>query len=60
MVKLKIVWTKFAISELKSIYEFYKYKAGISVTEKIKKRIFYKSQTITKSPFIRSYRRKFI
>ena len=50
MVKLKIVWTKFAISELKSIYEFYKYKAGISVAEKIKKRIFIKVKQLQNHP----------
>ena len=40
MVKLKIVWTKFAIFELKGIYKYYKCNASISVAWNIKKKIF--------------------
>ena len=40
MVNSKIVWTKFAASELKNIYQFYKQSASISVARKIKERIY--------------------
>ena len=50
MVKLKIVWTNFAISELKSIYAFYKYKASISVAGKIKERIFISVKQLQNHP----------
>ena len=40
MVKSIIVWTQFAASELKSIYQFYKHNASITVARNIKERIY--------------------
>ena len=50
MVKLKIVWTNFAINELKSIHEFYKHNAGITTAGKIKERIFISVKQLQNHP----------
>ncbi|GHS97464.1 hypothetical protein FACS189421_04320 [Bacteroidia bacterium] len=37
---MNIIWTEFARLELKHIYDYYKWKVGISLAKKIKAQIF--------------------
>jgi plasmid stabilization system protein ParE len=47
---MKIIWTEFAISELKSIYDYYKWNVGITIAKKIKTQIFASAKQLTKFP----------
>ena len=48
----QIVWTNFAISELKNIFLYYKMFAGEKTADKIKKSIFMATKPLIKQPFI--------
>jgi len=50
----KIVWTNFAISELKKIFIYYRMIAGERVANKIKKEIFSATKPLIKQPQIGS------
>jgi len=52
MVRLKIIWTQFAGSELKNIYQYYKQNASINVAKKIKKRILVSVKQLQNHPQI--------
>ena len=48
----QVIWTNFAISELKNIYIYHKIVANVSVALKIKKNIFNSAKLIIKRPLI--------
>jgi toxin ParE1/3/4 len=48
----EIIWTNFAIAELKRIYLYYRMVAGDSVAEKIRKSIFSATKPLIKQPLI--------
>ncbi len=48
----QVIWTNFAISELKNIYIYYKIVANVKVASKIKKNIFDAAKIIVKRPLI--------
>lgn len=48
----QIIWTNFAISELKNIFLYYRMVAGEEVAEKIRKSIFTSTRTLIKQPLI--------
>ncbi len=48
----QIIWTNFAISELKKIFLYYRMVAGEKVAEKIKKSIFSATKPTINQPFI--------
>ena len=48
----QVIWTNFAISELKNIYIYYRIVANVRVALKIKKNIFNAAKAIIKRPFI--------
>ena len=49
---MQIIWTNFAISELKSIYIYYRMVANETVADKIRKSIFNSTKPLLKHPFI--------
>ena len=48
----QIIWTNFAISELKNIYLYYRMVASDKVADKIRKSIFDATRPLTKEPLI--------
>jgi len=48
----QVIWTNFATSELKNIYNYYKIVANVTVAKKIKKKLFDASKAIIKRPLI--------
>lgn len=48
----QIVWTNFAISELKNIYLYYRMVAGEKVADKIRKSVFDATRRLIKDPLI--------
>lgn len=48
----QIIWTNFAISELKNIYLYYRMVASNKVADKIRKSIFDSTRHLSKQPFI--------
>ena len=52
MVRLEIIWTQFAGSELKDIYQYYKQNVSINVAQKIKKRILVSVKQLHNHPQI--------
>ena len=48
----QIIWTNFAISELKNIYLYYRMVATDKVADKIRKSIFYSTKPLIKRPLI--------
>ena len=48
----QIIWTNFAISELKNIFLYYRMVAGDKVAEKIRKSIFASTKPLIKQPLI--------
>lgn len=48
----QIIWTNFAISELKNIYLYYRMVASDTVADKIRKSIFDATKPLTKEPLI--------
>ena len=48
----QVIWTSFAISELKNIFLYYKMVAGDKVASKIRKSIFNATKPLTKQPLI--------
>ena len=48
----QIIWTNLAISELKSIYIYYRMVANETVADKIRKSIFNATKPLIKQPFI--------
>jgi plasmid stabilization system protein ParE len=48
----QIIWTNFAISELKNIFLYYRMVAGEKTADKIKKSIFSATKCIIRQPFI--------
>ena len=48
----QIIWTNFAISELKNIFLYYRMVAGEKTADKIKKSIFSATKPIIRQPFI--------
>jgi plasmid stabilization system protein ParE len=47
-----VIWTNFAISELKNIYLYHKMVAGKTIAEKIRKSIFAATRPLSKDPLI--------
>ena len=47
---MKIIWTDFAIENLKGIYDFYAQKAGKKIANKIKLKIFESTKQLLKNP----------
>lgn len=45
-----LVWTNFAVSELKAIYLYHRMIAGQKVADKIRQRIFKTTKLLTKQP----------
>jgi toxin ParE1/3/4 len=48
----QIIWTNFAISELKNIFLYYRMVANDKVADKIRKSIFDATRPLTKEPLI--------
>ena len=48
----QIIWTNFAISELKNIYLYYRMVASERVADKIRKSIFDSTKHLSKQPLI--------
>ncbi len=48
----QIIWTNHAISELKSIFIYYRMVANENVADKIRKSIFHATKPLIKQPFI--------
>ncbi|MBK7311619.1 MAG: type II toxin-antitoxin system RelE/ParE family toxin [Bacteroidia bacterium] len=48
----QIIWTNFAISELKNIYLYYRMVASEKVADKIRKSIFDSTRHLSKQPLI--------
>ena len=48
----QVIWTNFAISELKNIYLYYRMVASDKVADKIRKSIFESTRHLIKQPFI--------
>ena len=48
----QIIWTNFAISELKNIFLYYRMIASDKVADKIRKSIFDATRPLTKEPLI--------
>ena len=46
-----VIWTNFAISELKNIFLYYRMVANEKVAEKIRKSIFDATRLLSKQPF---------
>lgn len=50
MVRIKIVWTEFAIINLKDIFDYYSTKANKKVAHKIRKQILKSSKQLINNP----------
>ena len=48
----QIIWTNFAISELKQIYFYYHMVAGQKIADKIRRSIFNSTKPLIKQPLI--------
>ncbi|MDI1235175.1 MAG: type II toxin-antitoxin system RelE/ParE family toxin [bacterium] len=48
----QIIWTNFAISELKNIYLYYRMVASDKVADKIRKSVFNSTRPLIKDPLI--------
>ena len=48
----QVIWTNLAISELKSIFIYYRMAANETVADKIRKSIFNATKPLNKQPFI--------
>jgi len=48
----QVIWTNFAISELKNIYLYYRMVASDKVADKIRKSIFDSTKHLSKQPLI--------
>ncbi len=48
----QVIWTNLAISELKSIYIYYRMVANENVADKIRKSIFNATKPLIKQPLI--------
>lgn len=48
----EIIWTDFAINELKSIYEYYKVHVNVTVAHKIKSKLFAATSNLSEHPLI--------
>lgn len=51
-MELKIFWTDFSKQELKTIYEFYKEKAGSKIAKKLVSGIARETQVLKKYPYL--------
>jgi len=49
---MKIIWSEFAVAELKSIFDYYKICAGLPVAQRIKTEIFKDIKLLKKQPYI--------
>ena len=47
---MKIIWTDFAIKNLKSIFDYYSKKANKKIAHKIKKQIFESTKQLIQNP----------
>ena len=47
---MKVIWTDFASGMLSEIYHYYKEKAGLTVSKKIKSEIFIATKQLEKHP----------
>jgi plasmid stabilization system protein ParE len=47
---MKVIWTDFASGMLLEIYQYYKEKAGLAVSKKIKSEIFAATKQLIKHP----------
>ena len=48
----QVIWTNFAIAELKNIYLYYRMAAGETIAGKLRKSIFSATKQLIKDPFI--------
>jgi toxin ParE1/3/4 len=48
----QIIWTNFAISEIKNIYLYYRMVAGDKVADKLRKSIFNATKPLIQQPYI--------
>lgn len=48
----QVIWTNFAITELKNIFLYYRIIAGEKTADKIRKSIFLATKPLIKQPFI--------
>jgi len=48
----QVIWTNFAISELKNIFLYYRMVAGDKTADKIRKSIFNSTKSLIKNPLI--------
>ena len=51
MVRMRIVWTRSAVSELEYIYKFYKRNASVSVARNLKLQLFTSVKQLENHPF---------
>ena len=51
-MELEVYWTQFAEDKLTDIFEYYKFKAGIIVAQKLVNSIINESLKLSKNPFI--------
>ena len=47
---MKIIWSEFAVAELKGIFYYYKVNAGFNVAQQIKSDIFESVKLLRKQP----------
>lgn len=47
---MQVIWTNFAVSELKSIYLYYRMVAGDSIADNIRKSVFIATKHLAKYP----------
>jgi len=52
MIILKIIWSEFAESQLKEIYEYYEREASPKVAKKLIRDIINEPKKLTKAPYI--------
>ena len=50
LIKMKIIWSDFAIENLKDIFDYYKNKASIKVAHKIRKQILESTKQLLCNP----------
>lgn len=56
----QVIWTNFAISELKNIFLYYRMVAGENTAVKIRKSIFSATKPLIKQPFIGTFEENLI
>ena len=47
---MKLLWSKFAVEELKEIFDYYKENAGIPIANRLRKKIFNSTRQLKTQP----------